>query len=201
MGIGGFGSFLGGFGSGLSQGMSNEQNMQMRKLAMDQMNRQLEQQREAGKGLANMPSAPAPYNVDPNQQGATAGPGSSHTTGYAGLEPGFQQNLQGLLGRWNQLHPDIQAHIISAYRSPGYQAGLSGYHAQPGMSAHQYGAAADIGGLSRGQLAELGGMAPNYGVYWGGNWRRPDYPHFQAYPGAQQREDWKQQHYNWLRSQ
>ena len=202
MGIGGIGSFIGGFGGGLSQGMSNEQNMQLRKMQMQQYQRGLDAEAAATRAGVQVPAPFQQGNRDPNAGGAglAAGPGSPHT---GGLEPGFAGNINNLMQHWNTLHPNDQASIISAYRSAQQQAGLTGYHAAPGMSAHQLGAAADLRTASRNpaDLRQMGAMAPQYGVYWGGNWRRPDMPHFQAYPGFQQRDQWRQQHYDWLKQQ
>jgi len=128
-----------------------------------------------------------------------------------GLEPGFQGNLSNLFSAYSKLDPNVEWRVISGYRTPEQQAGLSGYHADPGNSAHQLGAAVDLAPVVNGQMLSgadaapyrerLGAMAPDYGVHWGGVWQRPDTPHFQAYPGFQQRNDWISQHQDWLTKQ
>jgi hypothetical protein len=153
----------------------------------------------------------APIGGQPTSTAVGTGSGALSLANVQGLEPGFQGNLSNLLSAYTKQNPDVQWRVISGYRSPEQQAGLSGYHAAPGDSAHQLGAAVDLVPVVNGQALSgadaasyrsgLGALAPNYGVYWGGAWRRPDTPHFQAYPGFQQRNDWIDRHQDFLTKQ
>jgi hypothetical protein len=195
----GIGSFFGGFGSGLASGLSQEQQAQLQKLQMRMALQEFGQNQAARRALGGL-GGMGSQNAPPATQAAPANQNVSAPRGgmMGGLEPGFAGNISNLMAAWAQGHPQHPLNIISGYRSPEKQASLHGYHAVPGMSAHQLGAAVDFGGMSPAELHQLGAMAPRYGVYWGGNWRRPDMPHFQAYPGFQQRGKWIDEHRQWL---
>ena len=59
-------------------------------------------------------------------------------------------------------------------------------YATPGKSYHNYGLAFDVVEMVNGKAIwenpnwqEIGSIGKRYGFAWGGDWRKPDYPHFE----------------------
>lgn len=110
------------------------------------------------------------------------------------LLPGFRERLERVLGAMSRA--GWQPLVWEGYRSPERAAQLAkGPHRAIALSMHTLGAAADVvNGANPANpwqapdafWADLGRLAEQEGLTWGGQWSPPDRPHVQAVTVAQQ---------------
>lgn len=103
------------------------------------------------------------------------------------LDPWFQSKAAGLLNR--MMDTGLTPYFSSGSRTVAQQKGLydnpSPYGAAPpGMSAHNFGQAFDIGGLTNKQMIDAGLMAESEGLGWGGRFKTYDPVHIQEMPSS-----------------
>lgn len=128
--------------------------------------------------------------------------GSLHPQ-FRAVATAFVAECQEQLRYLSGFGPQVRVEVISGLRSWHTQAALYAQgrtkpgkivtKARPGSSWHNYGLAFDLGLFQGGiyldegfpaqadkHYAELGKLAPKYGLEWAGNWKSfPETPHFQ----------------------
>lgn len=103
------------------------------------------------------------------------------------LNPWFQTKSAAFLN--TMMDKGLEPYFSSGSRTVAQQADIyanpSPYGAAPpGMSAHNFGQAFDIGGLTNKQMIDAGLMAEAEGLGWGGRFKTYDPVHFQEMPST-----------------
>lgn len=117
------------------------------------------------------------------------------------LHPELRTCWEKSAEQWNAAHPELTVILTQALRTHKEQDALYAQgrtrpgkivtNARGGQSLHNYGLAFDVafrakdGTIDWNDLApfrEFAVIAKSNGLAWGGDWKRKDYPHFEA-PG------------------
>ncbi len=98
--------------------------------------------------------------------------------------------------------------ITDGYRSPSAQDALpsANTNAKALQSYHQYGLAIDVVSVRNGEITylsdakqsqedskKIGAMGKEFGLVWGGTWKKKDFPHFELQPNGKTWRDLKPQ--------
>ena len=114
----------------------------------------------------------------------------------AGLDPSMHQLAKDFLLKARE--EGIELIVTSGYRSPANQSrlyeqgrstkGAVVTNAKPGRSKHNFGVAFDVAPVNNGRADYSGGqeiwdrigsIGKGMGLKWGGDWAKPDLPHFE----------------------
>lgn len=119
----------------------------------------------------------------------------------ADLHPELRRRWEAAAAQWAAKHPELSVILTQGLRTHAEQDALYAQgrskpgkvvtNAKGGQSMHNYGLAFDVafrdakGKIDWDDLTpfrQFAAIAKANGLAWGGDWRRPDYPHFEA-PG------------------
>ncbi len=114
----------------------------------------------------------------------------------ASLDPSMHSIVRQFLAVAAQ--SGIQLRVVSGYRSPVDQEGIYQQgrstdgpvvtNAKPGYSKHNFGVAFDVAPVQNGEVywpndsnfwSTVGSIGKSLGLKWGGDWAKPDLPHFE----------------------